>query len=295
MGRAASQGVALFVVEVAMTCQFPAMNIQDHPFDIATRLEEAGEDTWLARTSDAYWNMVGPFGGLVAALLFKSAYSHPAREGEPVALTVNFCAAVAKGEMAITARPARTNRSTQHWTMALDQNGERVATATAMFGKRPKTFAHRPAGPPQATSFNDLPRMPWPGSGWIERYDLRFAEGPPFWAGKPEEPTSRSTLWVANDPPRPLDFVGLAALTDIFFGRIIHLRQQMVPFGTVSLTSYFHATQADLDEVGADAILGTADARIFDRGFHDQSAELWSADGRLLSTSHQLVYYRDPA
>jgi acyl-CoA thioesterase len=41
-------------------------------------------------------------------------------------------------------------------------------------------------------------------------------------------------------------------------------------------------------------VLGTADARIFDRGYHDQSAELWSKDGRLLATSHQLVYYRDP-
>jgi hypothetical protein len=48
-----------------------------------------------------------------------------------------------------------------------------------------------------------------------------------------EEPSSaRSTLWIAADPPRAMDFVGLAALTDIFFGRIIHVRQQMVPFGT---------------------------------------------------------------
>ena len=266
-----------------------------HPFDVATDLVSAGDDRWLAQTSEPYWNMVGPFGGLVAALLFKSAYFHRAREGEPVALTVNFCAAVAKGEMEITAKPARTNRSTQHWTMAMVQNGECVATATAMFGKRPETFAHRPARPPEVPPAADLPRMPWPGSGWIERYDLRFAEGPPFWTGKSDEPSSRSTLWIANDPPRPMDFVGLAALTDIFFGRIIHIRQQMVPFGTVSLTSYFHATQADLDEFGADPVLGTAEARIFDRGFHDQSAELWSADGRLLSTSHQLVYYRDPA
>ena len=92
-----------------------------------------------------------------------------------------------------------------------------------------------------------------------------------------------------------VDFVGLAALTDIFFGRIIHVRKRMVPFGTVSLTSYFHAADADLAELGSTPVLGTADARIFDRGFHDQSAELWSADGRLLATSHQLVYYRDPA
>lgn len=268
-----------------------------HPFDEATELEEAGgPGRWLARTSDAYWNMVGPFGGLVGALLFKSAYAHPAREGEPIALTVNFCAAIRKGEMAIAAEPARTNRSTQHWTMTMRQDDECVATATAMFGKRPETFAARPAQHPSAPPFGSLKRMPWAGSGWIERYDLRFAEGDPFWASKAQEPApARSTLWIAADPPRPLDFVGLAALTDIFFGRIIHVRQQMVPFGTVSLTSYFHATATDLATIGAEEVLGTADARIFDRGYHDQSAEIWSKDGRLLATSHQLVYYRDPA
>ena len=268
----------------------------DHPFDFATALEPDGTAGWIARTSDAYWNMVGPFGGLVGALLFKSAFEHPMREGEPLALTVNFCAAIAKGEMRIEARPARTNRSTQHWTMTMLQEGECVATATAMFGKRPATFAHRPARAPDAPAFESLPRMPWPGSGWIERFDLRFAAGQPFWADKGKEPSpARSTLWIAADPPRPLDFVGLAALTDIFFGRIIQVRQQMVPFGTVSLTSYFHTTEADLAALGFAPVLGTADARIFERGFHDQSAELWSGDGRLLATSHQLVYYRDPA
>ena len=268
----------------------------NHPFDTATHLEPAGQDAFIAQTSGAYWNMVGPFGGLVGALLFKAAFAHPKREGEPLALTVNFCAPIAKGEMSISAMPARTNRSTQHWTMRMQQKGECVATATAMFGKRPETFAHRTVQSPSVAPFDSVARMPWQGSGWIERFDLRFLEGQPFWTGESEtQPSSRSTLWIASDPPRPMDFVSLAALTDIFFGRIIHLRQQMVPFGTVSLTSYFHAAGADLASLGSEPIIGTADARIFERGFHDQSAELWASDGRLLATSHQLVYYRDPA
>ena len=54
------------------------------------------------------------------------------------------------------------------------------------------------------------------------------------------------------------------------------------------------ASEADLARQGDAPLLGLADARIFERGYHDQSAELWSADGRLLATSHQAVYYRDP-
>lgn len=267
-----------------------------HPFDVAMDLEPAGDGTSIAQTSDAYWNMIGPFGGLVAALMFKSAYVHADREGEPVALNVNFCAPIAKGEMRLAAHPARTNRSTQHWTMEMEQAGECVATATAMFGKRPETFAHMPSEPPGTAPFERLERLPAPGAGWIERYDLRFADGSFGWRGESKELASaKSTLWIASDPPRPIDFVGLAALTDIFFGRIIHVRQRLVPFGTVSLTSYFHATEADLAEIGSTPLLGTANARIFNRGFHDQSAELWSSEGRLLATSHQLVYYRDPS
>lgn len=271
------------------------MSGDPHPFEVATKLEPAGPNRWSARTSDAYWNMVGPFGGIVGALLFKSAFEHPDREGEPLALTVNFCAAIAKGELEIISQPARTNRSTQHFTMTMLQGGECVATATAMFGSRPATFAHRLAEPPEVPAFEKLQRAPVPGSGWTQRYDLRFAEGTPYWTNQAAEPTpARSTLWIAQDPARRLDFVALAALTDVFFGRIIHVRQRMVPFGTVTLTSYFHATEADLAEIGTSPILGAADARIFDRGYHDQSAELWSKDGRLLATSHQLVYYRDP-
>jgi acyl-CoA thioesterase len=267
-----------------------------HPFNLATALEPTGEGAWLARTTDAYWNMVGPFGGLVAALLFKSASADPRRQGEPVALTVNFCAPVVKGEMQIMARPARTNRSTQHWTMEMRQGHECVATATAMFGARPETFAHHPLIMPKATGFDELARFPAPGSGWIERFDLRFAEGNVGWTAGGDEPSDpRSLLWIASDPPRPLDFIGLAAICDIFFGRIIHVRQRMVPFGTVSMTAYFHATEAELAAQGNVPVLGEANARTFDRGFHDQSAELWGANGRLLATSHQLVYYRDPS
>lgn len=268
----------------------------DHPFDIATELEPAGEGAWRARTSDAYWNMVGPFGGLIAALMFKAAYADPRREGEPLALTVNFCAAVTKGEMRIAVRPARTNRSTQHWTMEMSQGDECVVTATAMFGARPATFARQRLSMPQTKPFESLPRFPAPGPGWIERYDLRFAEGNVGWSGGGRDMgESQSLLWVGNDPARLLDFVGLVALCDIFFGRIIHVRQQMVPFGTVTMTAYFHATETDLAAQAERPVLGRADARIFDRGFHDQSAELWGQDGRLLATSHQLVYYRDPS
>lgn len=263
-----------------------------HPFDKAVALEPMTSGRWRAHTSDDYWNMVGPFGGIVAALMLRAAMGHPEREGEPVALTVNFCAPVARGEMILDARPARTNRSTQHFTVEIRQGDEVVAIATALFGSRPDTFAHHPLESPQVPAFEALGRYPPIGPGWTQRYDMRFAEGPLQFGEEPGP--ARSVLWVAEDPPRQLDFAGLAAVCDIFFGRIIHVRRQRLPFGTVSMTAYFHATSADLERQTSAPILGLSDARIFDRGFHDQTTELWGSDGRLLATAHQLVYFRDP-
>ncbi len=199
----------------------------------------------------------------------------------------------AEGSFDLVATPVRTGGSTQHWTIALEQDGAVAANATALFAARPDTFAASNRTFPDVPDADALSSFAGFPVGWTERYDLRFAEGAPDANGSEPGP-SRSLLWIAQRPPRPLDFPALATICDIFFGRIIHVRRTMVPFGTVSMTAYFHATAADLAAIGDTFVLGDADARIFDRGFHDQSAELWSADGRLLATSHQLVYYRDP-
>ena len=267
-----------------------------HAFDLATALTLGADGLWHGATSDDYWNMVGPFGGWVAAVLFRAAFDHPERQGLPVALTVNFCAALAKGDFTVAARAVRTNRSTQHWTMELSQDGAVCATGTALMGARPETFVHRPATAPDAPAHEALDRYPVMGLGWLNRYDIRFAEGAfPGEGGADGLGQTRSLLRVRDDPPRPLDHVSLAAFCDIFFGRIMHVRRRMVPFGTVSMTAFFHASENDLFGQGDRPLLGRTDARIFERGYHDQSSELWSADGTLFATSHQVVYYRDPA
>jgi hypothetical protein len=72
-----------------------------------------------------------------------------------------------------------------------------------------------------------------------------------------------------------LDYPGLAALSDVFFPRIFLRRGGLKPAGTVSLTTHFHADQAQLEAVGNDFVLCTAHANRFVGGFFDQSAELW--------------------
>ena len=220
-----------------------------------------------------------------------------AEVGTPLALTVNYCAPVAKGAFTIRVREIRSNRSTQHWYAELAQSGAGItATATAAFAVRRETWSHFPAEPPPVAAPETLPPLPMTGMmEWLQRYEFRFANGKPSRLGSTPstEPVSAlSHVWVNDAPPRPLDFQSLTALSDTFFGRIFHVRRAMIPIGTVSMTTYFHVDADDLAAHGSGPLLGVADAKVFAKGYFDQAAELWSRSRRLLATSHQIVYYR---
>ena len=264
-------------------------------FDEAIALKPQPDGSFTGHTSPAYANMVGPFGGVTAAQALNAVLQHPQRLGEPVSLTVNFCAALADGPFAVTARPARTNRSTQHWVIEMTQGGATVLTATAFTATRRDTWSAgehvRPAVPVPAD-------VPAPTAGgrveWINRYEMRFVDGgfPAAWDGT-DHGVSRTQLWLRDNPPRALDFASLAALADVFFPRIWRRRATLVPIGTVSMTVYFHADAAQLAATGTGYLLGQAQAQAFRNGYFDQTAQLWNEAGELLATTHQVVYYKE--
>jgi len=53
-------------------------------------------------------------------------------------------------------------------------------------------------------------------------------------------------LWIGDRIPRKIDVLSLTSMSDAFFGRVFHARRELMPFGTVSLTTYFHADTQDL-------------------------------------------------
>ena len=273
-----------------------------HPFDKAMALEHSDLRAGLftGATSPDYWNMVGPFGGTTAALALQSVLRHPDLLGAPIALTVNYAAALAAGAFEIQATPVRTNRSTQHWVIQISQpdaegHPQVNTTATAITAVRRETWRASDLPMPQVPSPQQVERLSigTKGIAWLEQFEMRPVRGriPTQWDGSGDH--SETELWLRDAQPRPLDFAALASMSDLFFPRVWLRRAKRVPIGTVSITTYFHADAAQLAEVGTGYLLGRATGQQFYDGYFDQAAQLWSESGHLLATSNQIVYYKE--
>jgi len=264
-----------------------------HLFDDATRVV-AGDSRWQGRTSPDYWAFVGPFGGFTAATILRALIQHPQRAGDPLALTVNYCAPIAEGEFDLDVRLVKANRSSQHWCVELAQGSGDVATlATAVFAERRPSWSHQLAQFPGGMPFETILPYSKIAAPWVRQYDFRFIDGDPnFAAGQVGPPSAYSKLWIGDRVPRQIDMLSLVSMSDAFFARIFHARRELVPFGTVSLTTYFHASSDELAGENITHVLAAADASIFNRSYHDQSGELWSPSGKLIATTTQMGYFK---
>ena len=269
-----------------------------HVLDEATALAGApGDPVRRGRTHDAYWTFIGPFGGASAATALRAVLEHPRREGDPLAATINFCAPIERGQFAVHVRLARANRSSQHWQVEFRQgtSDDAVLTASIVTAARRESWQHQFARAPVLPAPETM--APFPNRNaltWIAQYGFRFAEG----AFRPSEQmldpphSPRSVLWLQDEQPRVLDFVSLLAMSDAFFGRLFQVIGHIPPFGTVSMTTYFHVAADELAAHGSAPLAAVADARVFHRSFGDQTAELYGSNGQLLATSVQIAYFR---
>jgi acyl-CoA thioesterase len=265
-----------------------------HSFDAAIQLTPLGNGRFAGATSPGYGNMVGPFGGITNALMLNAPMQHPERRGEPVVLTVNFAGPVRDGAFEIEARPVRTNRSTQHWSMELRQGGQVQTTGTAVFAQRREGWsAVEAVAPTELPPPGAVPPLPAEGlPAWVRCYDMRFIDGGLDALDGRERSDSSSRLWVRDDPPRALSFQSLAAICDCFFPQVFLRLGRILPAGTVSMTTYFHADESLLRAQADRHVLGIARALNFRNGYSDQTAEIWSDARELLASTQQMVYFR---
>jgi len=177
----------------------------------------------------------------------------------------------------------------------MTQGGGDVATlATAVFAERRPSWSHQQAAFPGALPLAQARSFPNTQMTWTHQYDFRFVEGEPSFYGSPAvSPLDAfSKQWIGDRAPRRIDVLSLMSMSDAFFGRVFLARRQLIPFGTVSITTYFHTTSDELAAEDITHVLAVADARIFHRSYGDQNGELWSPSGRLLATTTQIAYFK---
>lgn len=268
------------------------MTASSHPFDQALSLTGIDADHYCGSTSEHYWNAISPFGGTTVATLLQAILRHPKRLGDPLAMTVNFAGPIRQGEFTVRVHAVRTGRSTQHWQMEIRQEGdtEPAITGTAVFAVRRDTWSDTESRLPQAPAPHTLERHPSPAHvPFLERYAMRYVDCNPLEGG----PDSTTQCWISDVPPRKLDFPAIAAYCDSFVPRLFVRKGAPRPISTVTMSINFHIGGEALQQQQGLHAFGKAKANAFNGGYYDQEAQLWSEDGALLATTHQLVWFRE--
>lgn len=266
---------------------------------MALRLLSEGK--YQGTASPAYWNRVGPFGGMTAAMMLNAVLISPQRLGDPVALTVNYAAAMAAAPYQLNTRVVRSSRTTQHWNVELVQEEKIVATATAICALRRETWQHSevsvPEGLPSAVALSAPTHshsMPW-----SRQYDLRpvrvsaLSEQQQASLGSTKDPQVPSHAWIRDHPPRPLDYPALASICDTVLPWMFRRRKEIIQMSTVSMSIYFHVSKAELDRVGEQYVYTKSFGQICHAGFMDSQAQIWSQDKVLLATMQQLMWVKE--
>ncbi|GAC1441960.1 MAG: thioesterase family protein [Mycobacteriales bacterium] len=206
----------------------------------------------------------------------------------PSALTVNYLRTITPGDdVIVTAEHLGGGRSINHWRAEVwsPLGEDLLATALVALTSRRPTEPHLQPPIPDPPDPASLERVyaPTPQGQLL---DLRRIEGT-FGSGD-----TRSRTWIRDASGRPIDHLQLAYFADQYPPRSWFWGNGPGPSATITLSVYFHATDAEIAAVGDDYILNEATGTRGEHSTSGQQARLWSRHGTLLATTEQLCWYR---
>ena len=99
------------------------------PFDEAIALQPDGEGRFLGRTHPGYANMVGPFGGVMAAQALQAVLADPRCQGEPISTSSRIAGGVSTSAPTPALTEFGTYRLKFFFSESLStESGEEVST-----------------------------------------------------------------------------------------------------------------------------------------------------------------------
>ena len=254
-------------------------------------LERRDTHTFAGHTDMRYWNIIGPYGGWVAALMLKAVIHDQAPSRfEPVAFTVDFMKAPKEGAVVIRRTCDRAGRTASFWRVELEMaDGTPCARALLTMAERRDTGVFSPETMPDVPRPDAVERFETTllPVKWAHLYETRVVKG----AMGGITPDTQSLVWVRDADRRPLDHVSMLALSDSPFPRLFLATGRPSNISTITMTTYLHASTAELQTIGSAHILADSRCARSVGGFYDQHTHFYSQAGDLVAASQQMVWY----
>lgn len=259
-----------------------------HPFDAATAIAPAGDDRWTATIDTAWSAPNGPNGGYLAAIVLRAVIAAAGEAARaPRSLTLHYLRPPQPGTVELSAQIEKTGRTALFLTARMEQDGRACVLAQAMLADDfAATLAYARAAPDVPRPEEIEPAVDGDAIPEVaRRFERRPVVGPPPFSGADRAETGG---WMAFRPPRTIDAIAIAMLTDAWIPSPFVMLTHPVGAPTVDLTIHFR-NPPDGDD---GPVLGIYESSTSAHGYFEEDSTLWSRDGALLAQSRQLALLR---
>ena len=256
-------------------------------FDVSSRITPDGEGSYRAQTDSSWQQGRGVFGGLLLALVVRSAQA--AGQGQRLrALSMEFVAPVMPGAIELRVQSERSGLLVARQSIRLLQDDKLVGLAmTSLARDRDMRGDFQSARLPDCPPADRVEHVPFapPMPAFTQHLRYRFCLGAAPGSGSSQ---SRAGGWIeAPDVRQPGDTALIAALLDSWFPAWLCRMNTLAPMATVSFHAHFLSPWGP--DPGSTPVLieNISDAAV--GGYATETNQLWSRDGRLLARSQQLL------
>jgi acyl-CoA thioesterase len=256
-----------------------------------TDLHQLGPGRFEATITRRWWIVLGPNGGLLAALLLRAVERTISRDDlTPRTLTIQYLAAPVAGPVELLVDTDRTGRRATFAAVRMVQDGKRLCQGRVILvSELADDHAIADLRMPEVPGPAQTPLWEDEGNGEARRrWQRRITFDRDGVVGG----------WLRMEPPVPLDHAGLACMCDNWPPSIRTHRGRLadadrIHTTTLELTVYFRTARIEVRP--EDPCLVILRSQTAAEGFHQEDGEVWSPDGRLLATSRQLaiMFVRD--
>ena len=262
-------------------------------FSDATELHPVAEGCFAAHFDRSWWVVVGPNGGLIAALLVQAAQLTIGEGRVPRTITVHYIRPPREGDAEVEVEVQQSGRSVSFVTCRMSQGERLLATAVVALAL------------PRASAFDweqrIPPSFPPPEQGW--RLDGEGVDIPirkrweQLWTmGVPGEPPTSSREgqrfegggWLRLAEPEPYTAAVVAAMSDAWVPTVMVHSDRPVHTPTLELTVHFRRDASSAGLAPEDRCQAVFRQLSSHEGFLDETGEIWTPDGRLLADFRQI-------